>query len=165
MPVKFTDDYDDFADGFKAVQQDLKAHPDRQHKSVVLTSRGTFPSYTPAEAKSNPWVQRTFGKTLKKLLDLGVPIVCASGNNTPKQPRAAVIDSLPMVLQADDMPIINVGAAQANGQRLAMSQDGPQVTIYAPGEQVKAQTKEDRNLLTQSGTSLGMSTEADTGNL
>ena len=52
-----------------------------------------------------------------------------------------MIEMIPMFLEGDDMPLINVGAATLQGLALSISegqgsQDGTQLTIYAVGEDV-----------------------------
>jgi hypothetical protein len=47
------------------------------------------------------------------------------------------------VLEGPDVPIINVGGTTLLGDRWRKSQGGPQLTIYAPGEDVGVQGKLD----------------------
>ena len=95
---------------------------------------------------------------MKKVLGLGVPIVLASGNYGDQDKRD-VIDTLPAVLEKDDFPIINVGAATLEGKAWAKtqgqgSQDGTQLTIYAVGEDVEVHNHVDGKETRDSGTSL-----------
>jgi subtilisin family serine protease len=86
------------------------------------------------------------GQNLIRVLDSihseGVPIVFASGNAGDISGREN-IDNYPQVLEGPGTPIINVGGTTLQGDRWGKSQGGPQLTIYAPGEDVGIQGKLD----------------------
>jgi hypothetical protein len=85
---------------------------------------------------------------------MGVPFVCASGNHGT-EPNRHNMDTVPGVLQDADTPIIVVGSAEYDGSRSDFSQDGSQVTIYAPGREVEVQSLTDFQSTIKSGTSYG----------
>jgi hypothetical protein len=95
------------------------------------------------------------GKAMKAYIDktagLGTPIVTSAGNHGIKRP---IIDQLPQVLEDEDTHIINVGAVDFHGKLWPNSQDGDQVTIYAPGTGSESQTKTDKTSMIGSGTSI-----------
>jgi subtilisin family serine protease len=59
-----------------------------------------------------------FQAAIQGLFDIGVPVVVSSGNNAPARPR---MDRLPSILEADDFPIITVGAVDLDGSREPVS--------------------------------------------
>jgi electron transfer flavoprotein alpha/beta subunit len=93
-----------------------------------------------------------FQAAIQGLFDIGVPVVVSFGNNAPARPR---MDRLPSILEADDFPIITVGAVDLNGSREPGSQGENQVAIYAPGVDVEAQLKHDKQSEEMTVTSLG----------
>jgi hypothetical protein len=101
---------------------------------------------------------KDFVANMKLVFSLGVPIVLASGNNGDQDKRD-VIDTIPQVLEKDDFPIINVGAATLEGKAWPKTQgpgtqDGTQLTIYAVGEDVQVHNHIDGKEESDSGTSL-----------
>jgi hypothetical protein len=99
-------------------------------------------------------MQDIFEPGLKELLSLGVPIVCAAGNAAQKQGRQN-IDTAPAVYQDQDTPLINVGAANFDGDSWEGSQYGKQLTLYAPGVQVAVQSVNGEQPVFRTGTSAG----------
>jgi hypothetical protein len=149
-------DAEDITNSFYLVLQDLKANPGRAHRSVVVVSRGWEEDgkKTYAEViKDDAFVARHAG-SLRQILGLGVPVVCAAGNSADESGRQN-IDALPMLFQDDATPLINVGAANYDGSRRAKSQGGSQLTLYAPGEDIEVPQKTDFVSQTESGTSMG----------
>lgn len=142
------------------VLEDLEANPDRQHRSVITFASGwqisKYDANTYEKLKNIEELQTTFGKTLRKVLNLGVPFVCAAGNYR-QEPGRDNIDTMPALFQDEDTPLINVGAADYEGKRARMSQGGNQLTIYAPGVDIAVPQKEDFQEGIASGTSLGQS--------
>jgi hypothetical protein len=126
---------------------DIKAHPKREFKSVVTTSRSIAKSFSYAKVKALP-------KGHKKLylFDLGVPLVCAAGNAALEAPD---IDELPMAVKGEKHPVINVGAIKWDGQRADFSQYGDQLDLYALGVDIIGQTKKDKTPKMVQGTSFG----------
>jgi major intracellular serine protease len=138
---------------FELILEDLKTHPERAHRSVILISMGTESPSTLKDSKEDEADQEIFEIPIKRLLDLGVPIICAAGNYADN-PNRQNIDSQPALYQAEDTPIINVGAADFTGERYAKSQTGNQLTLYAPGVGIEyGEFDIGKKLLT--GTSLG----------
>jgi major intracellular serine protease len=120
---------------------------------VILISSGTQDPSTLKDAKANKIDQQTFENPIKRLLDHGVPIVCAAGNYADN-PNRQNIDTQPALYQAEDTPIINVGAASFAGERYTKSQAGSQLTLYAPGVEIEyGEFDVGKRLLT--GTSMG----------
>lgn len=144
----------DFHEAFQLIIQDLKNHPDRARRSVILIVSGSEDKYTLESARADDLVRDYFELPMEEILGLGVPIVCAAGNEALDSTRSN-IDSVPAVFQDTDTPLINVGAADYNGNRVPKSQYGNQLTIYAPGDQVAAQSVEDLEESLNFGTSIG----------
>jgi hypothetical protein len=144
----------EFGPALKLVVQDIEAHPERASKSVVLITWGSKQIWTYASVKADETSKENYEHAIKEVLDLGVPIVCASGNEAETVGRTD-IDSLPAVYQDRDTPLINIGAATYEGDRLGMSQYGNQLTMYAPGYQVAVQGVNGFDTIYRSGTSVG----------
>lgn len=144
----------DFLHAFNLISDDLKAHPERQDRSVVLMASGSAEHDTYDNVKGNKEWQENYEFPIRKILTMGVPIVLAAGNYG-KEPSRHNIDSRPQIYQSEDMPLINVGAANYDGDRIPMSQMGPLLTVYAPGENVEGLSKNDFNSKTETGTSVG----------
>lgn len=130
----------------------------RQKKSVILMAGGWQEEGTDTgtyeKLKNSKVMHDWYGNGLRAILNIGVPIVCAAGNYANQQGREN-IDTVPPLFQDEDTPLINVGAADYEGKRLAMSQGGNQVTIYAPGLDIVIPRKNDFETELQSGTSVG----------
>lgn len=126
----------------------------RQKNSVVILSAGMETSLTRDQLSTDATYLIEYYSPVRRLLDLGVPLICASGNFAD-QPGRQDIDSLPQLYQGDDLPIINVGAAGYDGQRWYKSQGGPVLTLYAPGVDVLTMSKVEQQHVRNSGTSLG----------
>lgn len=139
---------------FELIVNNIKAHPDRAHSSVVLITYGTEKPIT-QEYLAGKYVQDAYLPPLQELLGLGVPVVCAAGNYALEPGNRKNIDTIPPLLQSEDTPLINVGAADYEGNLVPKSQDGSQVTIYAPGRDVEAQSIHDELGQVTSGTSVG----------
>jgi hypothetical protein len=123
---------------------------------VILLALGSDEKGDYAADKANPVWQNTYLAPMKHLLGLGIPIVCAAGNNVPFQENRKKIDSRPQLFQDSTFPIINVGAADFQGKRLSMSRYNDEPMIYAPGDRVQAQSRDGGALsITPSGTSIG----------
>jgi hypothetical protein len=138
------------------VLRDIKSNEGRASRSVVTTSLALGEGMTSEQAKSE-MNQKLYGNDLRKLSNLGVPFVAASGNEG-RDPNRNLVDQVPMVFQDDDIPLIIVGASDYDGKRADYSQTGPLVTVYAPGSEVDCQTKVDGQHGVASGTSLGKHT-------
>jgi hypothetical protein len=144
ITVKITEFEDDIPPALALVLRDIRDHPGRERRSVVLTATGSQDPLTYEDAKKDRRFQKWFVEGIKELHDLGVPFVCAAGNNANGAQRQN-IDTAPAVFGDNDIPIIVVGAANYKGERVGMSQRGNQLTIYAPGQDVLVQTREDFN--------------------
>ena len=147
--------HNQFPRAFDAIIDDIENHPDRAHKSVVLVTAGNENQQTQADL-ADQYIQEVYLPRLQELFRLGIPVVCAAGNEAEEQGRPN-IDTLPAFLESEDTPLINLGATANNGNRIPMSQDGDLVTIYAPGDQVEGQSTTDMFGGVTSGTSLGES--------
>ncbi|KAH7075138.1 hypothetical protein FB567DRAFT_597071 [Paraphoma chrysanthemicola] len=111
----------EFEQAFRLVTDDLRDHPGRAERSVVLITRG-FDETTLAEAKLDDISRKLWEVNIRALFDLGVPIVMAAGNNAQGESKY-VINSRPQIYQEPGVPIINP-------------------MIYAPGKDVTCLTKE-----------------------
>jgi hypothetical protein len=94
--------------------------------------------------------------SMNKILKMGVPIVLSSGNEGDKGRKE--IDMIPQVLEKEDFPVINVGAASLDGKAMSWSQgqgtgEGTQLTIYGIGDNVELHNHEDGDSIRDSGTS------------
>lgn len=139
---------------FTSIKDDLTAHPGRQDRSVILMAAGSEDSTTYDDAKGNEDWRQNYEYPMQLLLAMGVPIVLAAGNNGG-EPNRQNIDTRPQIYQSEDMPLIIVGAANYDGERIPMSQGGPLLTVYAPGEKVEGISKDDFSSTEESGTSVG----------
>ena len=88
---------------------------------------------------------------INRILELGTPIVTSAGNHGEERPK---IDQIPQIFEDGDTPLINVGAVNYQGKLWSHSQDGDQVTIYAPGDKAEAQTKVEKTSIEGEGTSI-----------
>jgi hypothetical protein len=127
-------------------------HPERQGRSVVVTSK--YFGQTTYEKTKLQVTRDWFGDVITELFELGVPLVYAAGNAGRDENRKH-IDTLPGVVQDKDNPIINVGSATFDGERFISSQFGIQLTIYATGEKVDCQLRDDKKSDARTGTSFG----------
>jgi hypothetical protein len=132
---------------------DIKAHPGREFKSVVTTSRSMAKGFSYAKVKALPeGHKKLYVRPIERLFDLGVPLVCAAGNAALEAPD---IDELPMAVKGEKHPVINVGAIKWDGQRADLSQYGDQLDLYALGVDIIGQTKKDKTPKMVQGTSFG----------
>lgn len=143
--------------GFKKVIAHIASIPGRADRSVVLMTSGSSAQWSYATAKADEIELVKWEKPTQDLLNMGVPIVCASGNVGTDINRY-IVDTLPQVLQHDEeTPIINVGNAEFNGKRRDKSRyfakGDDRLMIYAPGTDVKLLPKDGFNAVTDSGTS------------
>jgi hypothetical protein len=124
-------------------------------------SRGVGPKEEPGKTREQAEVDehgREFAAQFKQLWERGIPIVLSSGN-FGEQAKRDVIDMIPQVMEKDDFPVINVGAATLEGRPWSRtqgqgSQDGTQLTIYGVGVDVAVHTSKDGEAVIRSGTSL-----------
>jgi hypothetical protein len=156
VSVKTGYDSDEILAGINLILDDIRARPGREHRSVVVVSGGWYEpdKKTYEKVKNDHGLQVMYGNDIRALLELGVPIVCATGNDAQK-PGRETIDSLPALFADETTPIINVGAVDSNGERAPFSQGGGQVTIYAPGVDIEILYKYDDQQKIEFGTSLG----------
>ncbi|KAF2870209.1 peptidase S8/S53 domain-containing protein [Massariosphaeria phaeospora] len=143
ISVKHEENLDDVGPVFGKVHADLVKNKDRQGKSIVLcATHDPYPLIDPNDWPVDDeevleWVQwkEETKKWLDKIMNMGVPIVVPAGNEA-LQPERAKVDFWPSSFSSDDFPLIVVGATDADNVRYAKSQTGPQVTAYAPGQNV-----------------------------
>jgi hypothetical protein len=104
--------------------EDITAHlmnrPERQLKSVVVSSLGFTTGGNHEKAKSDlgATLIREF---LESFLGRGGPFISSAGNLGRLYPN---IDKLPKVLEDPDTPIINVGVVDSSGNIPVWSQIG-----------------------------------------
>lgn len=155
IPVKTHTDVSEDFEGYKLILKHISDNPGHEKCSVVLQTSGTAPVYTRAEAMADETLQPA-EELLRKILDKGIPVVLAAGNNDPYDENKKIINSAPQVYQDDeDFPLINVGAADFEGKRVRSSRYGDQLTIYAPGKDVASLPKEGLVSKSMTGTSIG----------
>ncbi|KAF2105640.1 peptidase S8/S53 domain-containing protein [Lophiotrema nucula] len=135
IPVKVLPESGCLIEALDLILQDLEdeddGHPERAAKSVVLMSMGIDESWPDPDTAKQSETGTKLTTRLKSITDLGVPIVFSSGNKA-KEGRLK-IDTFPQILEDPNLPIINVGGADDNGNANDFSQGGDQLTISAPG--------------------------------
>jgi hypothetical protein len=138
------------------VVADIKANPGRELQSVVISSRSIGNEISYSTVQNFPLGHKQlYVDPIEQLFDLGVPLVCAAGNEAL---AAKFIDELPMVVKDEKHPIINVGAVTWHGVRAPFSQYGDQLDLYAVGHDMIGQRKTDGTEATKlEGTSYGKS--------
>lgn len=100
---------------------------------------------------------KDFKDPVSRLSQYGIPVVLASGNYGDQDKRD-IIDMIPQVMEGEDFPVINVGAATLEGKAWSNTQgqgtqDGTQLTIYAVGVDVQVHNHIDGKETIDSGTS------------
>jgi hypothetical protein len=143
----------DYLAALEMIVNDIEAHPGRELHSVPMTSVN-LGSYLTTDIINKDEFWWGLLEPIKTLLNLGVPFVCTAGNKATF-PNRQMIDEFPPAAQDPGTPLINVGAAKYDGERLDISQYGNQLTIYAPGDDVEYQTKRDGKSGKDFGTSIG----------
>jgi hypothetical protein len=117
----------EMVDAFEEIIKDLEAHPERRKHSVAVMS------VSGNEVPGNP-NNALLRAAIKKVMDMDVPVVVSGGNYADKgRPN---IDQIPALFAEPDYPLIVVGSANAAGDPSTFSQTGPQLTIYAVGEDI-----------------------------
>jgi hypothetical protein len=116
---------------------------------------GVSKGYTRAEAGTTE-IAKQQTRFIKDLFKYGVPVVLSSGNEGDNGRQ--VIDHIPQVLETEDLPIINVGAATFEGRAATFSQGqgtqgDTQLTIYGVGVDVDVHDSTDGPPRQNSGTS------------
>jgi hypothetical protein len=148
----------DVGAGFARVLSHIDGIPGRADHSIVLITEGSPTKWTYAKAKADYFAVNFWELPVQKLLQRGVPVVCAAGNVDPSEPDRKIVDTLPQVLQHDEeTPIINVGNAAFDGKRRASSRyfdkGDDRLMIYAPGTEVKTLSKDGFKAVPATGTS------------
>lgn len=87
---------------------------------------------------------------IQTLMDNDIPVFVAAGNRSPGRPN---VDTAPQVFAGQDYPLIVVGACDMSGLRAFISKAGSQISLYAPGDSITAQNKDNDNGRIDSGTS------------
>ncbi|KAF2105862.1 peptidase S8/S53 domain-containing protein [Lophiotrema nucula] len=159
IPVKAMNGQFNSEAAWQLIFDDLKAHPDRAKKSVIVSCVRQGAGLGSEMARSQPRGQRLL-EAFRKIHDLGVPIVFAAGNARvpdPRNPGKALsrdgVDMIPYTLEGQDCPLIVVGAASRDGTLWPEGQRGPHVTIFAPGEKIATHDKNKGSTVTADGTS------------
>ncbi|KAI4678050.1 uncharacterized protein J4E88_006568 [Alternaria novae-zelandiae] len=171
VPVQVKPGGDDIHNGFERIVADVirRRRKIPGFQAVVVMSSGTeravgdngYKGYTREEAENDYRAKQQI-RWIKQVFSYGVPVVLASGNEAETEGRK-VIDHFPQVLETDDFPIINVGAATLAGkaapfsQGLGTQQDPEkrtQLTIYGVGVDVDVHDQYDGAATQDSGTSL-----------
>ncbi|KAH5423412.1 hypothetical protein HBI23_198970 [Parastagonospora nodorum] len=149
---------DDIPAGFNEVWRDVRRRR-AQNKAIVVCSVHAIPpkgGWTRQQARAED-IGREFTQWIDLLHREGVPVAVASGNHGDVENRD-VIDTLPAILEGDNFPLINVGATTLEGKAWENTQgkgtqDGTQLTIYAPGVDVVVHDHVDGKEMRDSGTS------------
>ncbi|KAI4928970.1 hypothetical protein J4E85_005592 [Alternaria conjuncta] len=157
VPVQVKPGGDDIDNGFERIFADVVVMSSGTERGVADNGHK---GYTREEAENDYRAKRQI-LWIKQLFSYGVPVVLASGNEAETEGRK-VIDQFPQVLETDDFPIINVGAATLAGkaapfsQGLGTQQDPEkrtQLTIYGVGVDVDVHDQYDGAATQDSGTS------------
>lgn len=132
---------DQLSGAFQEVENDWALNPDRIETSVIISTSSDAVKY---DDKENPEFDRLIKNWLKDFADLGVPVVYASGNSASDDFKdRGDIDEFPMVIKDSENQLINVGAANYDGTRVKGSQGGSKLSVYAPGFDVRSQSRYD----------------------
>lgn len=133
VPVKMGDmSFEASIQGWQEVLADIKAHPERQKRSIVTSSIVT----RMPESEIDPQQKTEIREALMELFKIGVPVVISAGNYALDKHGNLVrpnVDTIPPVLAEPDFPLIVVGNADAQGNIYRESQRGPKVTVWARG--------------------------------
>lgn len=113
----------------KMIYMDIKVKPERKKKSVVTMSLGGKPP-------DGSEFQETVRQSFKRLLDMDVPVIVASGNNADQPGGRRDVDVYPGVWEGPDYPLLVVGSTNNVGELSDFSQGGPHVFLHAPGEDI-----------------------------
>jgi hypothetical protein len=143
IPVKIHEEVQDLDEALDKILEEIKNGPESSKDSVVSISLGVQPC--------DPQLEGRIRNFVTDILARGVPIVLASGNAD----GAPDISAAPQRFEGPDLPLINVGAATLDGDVWHKSQGGPQLTLYAPGKDVTAQSKKNGEVHDVAGTSFG----------
>ncbi|KAI0013932.1 peptidase S8/S53 domain-containing protein [Xylariaceae sp. FL0662B] len=120
---------EDFFLALSALENHFKANTDRVKRSVITLSLGWA-------VNPNTILEAAAIKArIRNLMNMGIPIVVASGNNA-NDPGRMNVDTIPAVWEAPDYPLIVVGSTNSRGKLSAFSQRGPHVTLHATGEDI-----------------------------
>jgi subtilisin family serine protease len=154
IPVKVMPGMNDAFEGLELVFEDIEDN-DRFSKSVVLLTRGFSEKITHDNCPQD-WRKAWVGY-MNDFFNEGVPLVVSAGNTEKgySEPQKLPMDTAPQVLEDKDTPLINVGAATLAGEHSKSSRAGTQLTVYAPGDPVKAQGRTDGGFVVATGTSEG----------
>jgi hypothetical protein len=151
ISVKTINTMGDYLKALSLIQADIRATTEVGMRSVIVASTGGEKSTNHDEAREDPQ-GKLFLDYFEALFAEGVVIVFSAGNQANK--GSPNIDNMPKVLEDADTPIINVGGSTYEGDRYVSSQAGPQLTVYAPGEDVESLTKDNGLPFASDGTSI-----------
>jgi Alpha-galactosyl-binding fungal lectin/Subtilase family len=144
--------------GLDAIREHVRTN-NRAGKSVVTISFSINKQFDPTidlDSQLNAG-QRALREAFRKLMEDSVIVVVAAGNKA-RTPGRQSIDTIPALFTSttdNTMPLIVVGAADKTGQPAALSQTGPQLSIWGPGVAVQVPTNQIGGATTISGTSAG----------
>ncbi|KAH8730501.1 peptidase S8/S53 domain-containing protein [Phaeosphaeriaceae sp. PMI808] len=131
ISVKTTSKAVDNLAAFELVYTDIAIkNPTRAKKSIVNVS------WTLGNSAN---IQSELRKAIEPLLNIGVPVVVASGNQRKSSDSS---DEAPATLYAPDFPIIVVGGTDPNGNRDSFSQGKRANAVHAPGSQIDVSNKD-----------------------
>lgn len=150
ISVKTQRDPVDSLEGLKNIALDIDKNPDRAKKTVVLIATGI--DYNPNDPDDQTWADQ-YKEAYQPLLDRGVPVVVASGNERRSSDE---VSTLPAYLFDSSFPVIVVGGTDKNGNRVANSQGGDKLAVHAPGDAVEYVDKTGAKMA-NTGTSVGES--------
>jgi hypothetical protein len=134
VPVKVIDAlFSDIPEGFREAARHIKEH-DRESRSVVVCASGDTRPSDPSDSQQTDMGALVSVIGARALFDLGVPLILAAGNDrNPDTGERQDVDYWPPNLEAENFPMIVVGAADEKGIRYPHSQGGSHLTTYAPG--------------------------------
>lgn len=114
--------------GFSAVRTDI-ANNRGVNPAVVVFAINSGPNYIEIQHAATKSV-------IQQIFNLGGVVVVSSGNKALTQGRQDV-DSVPASWEANDFPLIVVGATNNAGAVAPFSQGETHVTVWAPGNPVQ----------------------------
>jgi len=119
----------------------------RRGNSVVTYS---ISSGDPVDLNHSFFARRMMKIHIKTLMDNDIPVFFVAGNRRQGRPN---VDTAPAAFEGQDYPLVVVGACDMYGLRAYISQGGSHISLYAPGDSITAQNKDNDNGRKDSGTS------------
>lgn len=126
----------DIVYAFDRVYSDIKAKH-REARSVVVFAGTTKESEDPSMIVADTQLNSIKSCMFDLMNELATVVVVPSGNMAERPgPRREFVDTVPGLWATPQFPLIVVGAVNHLQGKAWFSQMGPQVTVWAPGEDI-----------------------------